>query len=128
MTTENEERDLKIAAAYADGTPASRIASSFGLSVSHVRAVLAKTKAVKGVKHLTEAERVIDVTHLKIGNRLYACRFQRLRDAQQAADQIGWSVKRLRGVEKGTSALTLIDLQSIADYMDISLPDLFKNL
>lgn len=129
MDSDNEERDAKIVAAYEGGLSASRVAREFRLSISYTRAILAKCKAVKGpAMPRPQSERIIDQAHQKFGARLYGYRFRKTNDAQQTADLLGWSVKKLRGVEKGVSILTLEELQDVAAYMELSLSELMKDL
>lgn len=129
MVLDNDERDNEIVAAYAKGETASKIASTRKLSLSRVRAILSSRKAVKGpAMPKSQLDRVIDTVHLRIGNRLYAYRFKRMHDVQRGADFLGWSVKKLRVVETGSSVLTLQELQDIAKYMAVSLSDLMKDI
>lgn len=129
MDSANEERDAQIVAAYEGGLSAPQVARKFRLSVSYTRAILAKCNAAKGpAMPRPQSEKIIDPAHQRLGARLYGFRFRKTNDTQQAADFLGWSVKKLRGVEKGHSVLTLQELQDVASYMEISLSELMKDL
>jgi hypothetical protein len=132
---DNSARDQEIAKLYAGGPTtaglsAPKIATKFGLSVPQIRRILSDQDAKRSPdapKPSTE-DRVIDPIHLKLGNRLYAHRFQALNDTSQAAEAMGWSVKKLRGIEQGMSEISLSDLQDMAEYMKTSISELTRNL
>lgn len=109
---------------------ASKLAMKFGLSIPQIRRILASQKAVKNpdAPKPSAEDKVIDEHHRKLGNRLYAYRFQALNDAVQASDALGWSAKKLRGIEQGHSEITLSDLQDMAEYMKTSISELTRNL
>lgn len=126
---DNDERDDEIVAAYQKGETASKIARDMKLSISRVRAILSSRNAVKGpAMPKSQLDKVVDPAHQRIGNRLYAYRFRKMHDVQRGAEFLGWSVKKLRGVELGSSVLNLQELQDISKYMDISLSDLMKDI
>lgn len=132
---DNAERDLEIVKMYAGSAtqpsmPASKLSTKFGLSIPTVRRILAEHKAVKDkdAPKPTPDDKVIDPLHRKLGNKLYHYRFKLLRDPAQAADALGWSVKKLRGIEQGTSEITLCDLQDMAEYMQTSISEMTGNL
>ncbi len=132
---DNTARDQEIATLYAGGLnvpglPAAKLATKFGLSVPQIRRILAEKDAKRSpdAPKPTAADKVIDPIHLKLGNRLYAYRFQLLNDTSQAAEAMGWSVKKLRGVEQGVSEISLNDLQDMAEYMKTSISELTRNL
>lgn len=126
-----EERDQQIAEQYRRGRPASRIAKDIGLSVSQVRKILSDNKVTKDpalAKRSPPEDKVIDENHRKLGNRLYAFRFAQLKDTRQASKILGWSVRKLRGIEQGHSPIDLSDLKAMAEYMKTSISDLTRNL
>lgn len=126
---DNAERDQEIALKYSKGRPATKLAQEYGLSVPQIRRITKAADVVAGPKEkLMEEDKVLDPTHLKLGNRLYAYRFSKMNDVHIACDFLGWSVKKLRGIEKGQSSLTLFDLKSVAKYMQITLGELMKNM
>lgn len=126
---DNTERDQQIALRYSEGRPASRLATDFKLSIPHIRRIIAEQGAVKGARaKLTDDEKVIDPRYLKMGNRIYAYRFGKLQDVHQVADILGWSVKKLRSIEQGRTAITMLDLFDLAKYMNITLSELTKDL
>lgn len=112
------------------GLSAAKLSSKFGISVPQVRRILASLDVKKNpdAPKPSEDEKVVSDGHRILGNRLYGYRFGILNDATQAADALGWSVKKLRGVEKGHSELTLSDLQDMSEYMKISMSELTRNL
>ena len=132
---DNAERDKAIASDFAGGPgvaglSASKIGKKHGLSVPQVRRILASQQAKRhpDAPKPTAEDRVIDESHQKLGNRLYAYRFKILNDTGQAAESLGWSVKKLRGIEQGVSEITLADLQDMAEYMQTSISELTRNL
>lgn len=132
---DNTARDQEIAKLYAGGPvtaglTAPKLAVKFGLSVPQIRRILAIQDAKRhpDAPKPTAEDRVIDPAHLKLGNRLYAYRFQILNDPGQAAEALGWSVKKLRGIEQGFSEISLSDLQDMAEYMKTSISELTRNL
>jgi hypothetical protein len=110
--------------------PASKIATKLGLSVPQIRRILAVQKVTRhpDAPKPTMEDRVICPSHLKLGNRLYAFRFQLLNDTSQAGEALGWSVKKLRSIEQGVSEITFSDLQDMAEYMNTSISELTRNL
>jgi hypothetical protein len=132
---DNTERDREIANLYA-GSPttaplaASKLAVKFGLSVPTIRRILAEQQAKRhpDAPKPSGDERVIDEAHRKLGGRLYGYRFNKLNDPSQAANALGWSVKKLRSIEQGHSEISLSDMQDMAEYMKISISDLTRNL
>lgn len=126
---EANERDEQIALEYLRGDPASTIHRRHGLSISHVRKILRKQKAVRGdVITQSETEKVVDPAHQKLGLILYHYRFKKGLDCGLAADLMGWTSKKLRNVENGHSVLTLFDLTDMANYLEVSLGDLIKRI
>ncbi len=132
---DNSARDQEIATLYAGGPdkpglPATKLANKFGLSIPQVRRILSNLDAKRSpdAPKPTAEDKVVDPMHLKLGNRLYAYRFQLLNDTSQAAEAMGWSVKKLRGVEQGVSEISLNDLQDMAEYMKSSISELTRNL
>lgn len=132
---DNAERDSAIASDYAGGPvtaglSASKLASKYGLSVPQIRRILSSKEAKRhpNAPKPTAEDKVIDEAHQKLGNRLYAYRFKIMNDTGQAAELLGWSVKKLRGIEQGISEITLADLQDMAEYMKTSISELTRNL
>jgi hypothetical protein len=132
---DNADRDQEIAKLYAGGPgvaglPAPKLATKFGISIPQVRRILASLKVEKHPEapKPTVEDKVIDPAHLKLGNRLYAYRFNLLNDTTQAAEALGWSIRKLRGIEQGFSEISLSDLQDMAEYMKTSVSELTRNL
>lgn len=132
---DNAERDQDIAKLYAGGPTtaglsASKLATKFGISVPQVRRILAsqEVKRHPDAPKPTNEDKVIHTSHLKIGNRLYAFRFQKLNDVVQGAEALGWSVRKLRSIEQGFSEITLSDLQDMSEYMNLSISEITGNL
>lgn len=126
---DNPTRDAEIALGYLQGKSAARLGRDFKLSVPQIRRILAAQKVTRG-EPISESEnqRIVDTMHAKIGQRLYAYRWKRELEPGIVADLMGWSVKKLRSVEKGHSVLTLIDLAEVAQYMGTQMSDLTKGL
>lgn len=132
---DNSARDQEIAKLYAGGPgqpafAAPKLATKFGLSVPQIRRILADQKAKRDpdAPKPSGDDKIVDPAHRIIGHRLYSFRFQKLNDASQAAEAMGWSVKKLRGIEQGHSEVSLCDLQDMAEYMKTSISELTRNL
>lgn len=125
---DNTERDQGIAQKYSKGRPASRLSIEFGLSVPHVRRILKEQGAVAGKREgRMEEDKIINPLHAKLGMRLYNFRFNKMNDVSMASDLLGWSVRKLRGIEQGKTLLTLTDIEAVAGYMQLSIGELMKD-
>lgn len=132
---DNAERDQEIARLFGGGPgvpglSASKLGTKFGLSIPQVRRILASQSAKKHPEapKPSAEDKVIDESHRKLGNRLYAYRFVLLNDTTQAGEALGWSTKKLRSIEQGHSEITLADLQDMAEYMKTSISELTREL
>jgi hypothetical protein len=119
-------RDILIVEDYQGGKTAAEISRIHGVSVRRVYQVLEEQNVNKNRNN--GARRKIDTPltkcHEKIGKRVYDFWFDQGLERVQAAGQLGWSVHKLRMVEKGQVNLNLFDLRDIATWMKISLGNL----
>lgn len=127
---DNTQRDTQIAAEYMRGVTVPKLAIDFGLSIPTINRLLAaqdvdRSKRLKS----TNVDKAIDHTHEIVGQRLYNYRsFTVFEDRIKGAENLGWSAKRLAQIEKGHSVLTLIELNDIALYMQLTLSQLLEDL
>jgi hypothetical protein len=131
MPTPIEERNTGICAQYLGGDTAEGIALDFGLSVAAVRVIIREGKSLRGAAprvRKTIEERVVTSTHARIGARLSHHRaFTRGIDRRMAADELHWSMQRVASVEQGTHNLTLLDLQDLARFINVSIEELLND-
>ena len=127
---DSAERDKVLVEAFSAGVTPVELGERQGLSTRRVRQILVanNAEAPKAILPKTLEDRIIDPAHQRIGVRLYGFRTRNSKDAQQTADILVWSVKKLRGIERGTTSIDLVDLQVISKFMNLSLCELLKDL
>lgn len=127
---DNQQRDSDIALGYLAGQSAAKLGREYRLSVVQVRRILSAKKISRGedIVKQDEGSKVINPLHRKLGHKLYTFRFMKNLETLEAAEEMGWSAKRLKNVEQGYKLLTLIDLVEMAQFMDTPLTELLKGL
>ncbi len=127
---DNTQRDQQIAAQYLDGDTIPKIAQDHQLSVPSINRILETLKVdkTKRKKKIVE-DRLIDMTHERVGQRLYHHRsFIKFEDRSLAAKSLEWSPKKVAMVEQGHTLLTLHDLKIVAAYLNQTLSQLLEDL
>lgn len=118
------DRDSRIIEAYIGGCTASELSRLFGLSEPRIRQI------VSGIKkeRRPATYRPISDVHKRLGLKVYDYRFDRNIKADLVAKKLGWSLSKLRQLEKGLVDPTLLDLQDITTFMNINIGDLLNNV
>lgn len=119
----NTNRDKYLCQDYRDGKDINELARSYGISERRVAQILRKQGVTLRARSLTE-KKPLSAEHARIGMHLYNYRFDRGIEPYEASLQIGWSMLKLRKVEKGVSELELLDLLDIAAYSGVELGEL----
>lgn len=120
----NEERDNDICHDY-KSTEISELARSYGLSPKRIKQILDE-KNVERRPRLTGEKRIISQVHSLIGLHLYSFREAKGLEALVAANQMGWSMIKLRRIEQGLQEIELLDLIDIATYTKTPVAQLLE--
>ena len=112
---------------HKDGKDIGQIAREHGLSTRRIQQIL-KEMGIRNtrLKSSTEAN-PISKLHAKIGIRTYNHRYDKFISVSDAAKMIGWSVQKLRRVEKGFVDITLLDMKDLALYLGVDPTELWRN-
>lgn len=124
MTTP-QQRDDYLCQDYVSGTEIHELSRSYGISERRVSQIL-REHGVPRRARLGFEKKPLSAEHARIGLHLHKFRFSRHRDPHTAANELGWSVIKLRKVEKGTTDVELLDLLDIAAYTEISIEKLLE--
>lgn len=128
------ERDKQIARDYLNGSITSDLALEYKLSIARIFQILRDQGATgkdapERAKSIPEGPKYFSPIHVKLGHRLFTFRAHTLfQERSTAAIDLGWSVKKLALVEKGETQLTLTEMIQVAQYMQVSLSALMKDL
>jgi hypothetical protein len=128
------ERDKQIALDYLNGSITSDLALDYRLSIARIFQILREQGATgkdspERAKLIPEGPKYFSPIHIKLGHRLFTYRAHTLfQERSSAAVDLGWSVKKLALVEKGETQLTLTEMIQVAQYMQVSLSSLMKDL
>ena len=116
---EINERDKLVCEAYLV-KPVSEVALEFGISESLVKQLVMKYKVKRKVHVQTSKVGNLGPLYQKLGFLLYYTREKKTEDRVKFAERLGWSSKKLAGVEKGTYQVTLLDMQDIASICGLA--------
>ncbi len=117
------ERDTYICQDYSDGKEISELARSYGISDRRVAQIL-RANGVQLRPRSAEEKKPLSPLHARIGMHLYNYRFDRGFEPYSASMEMGWSMLKLRKVEKGVTELELLDLVDIAAFTGCKIVDL----
>lgn len=128
------ERNNCILMDHNSGKDPGQLAREHGLSRRRIQQILNELGVRKeSLKNRQKADKSsIDVMpvsklHAKIGLIVYQFRYDRNLSAVQAAEEIGWSMRKLRSVEQGLKDITLLDIQDIAAYLKMDPADFWRS-
>lgn len=120
------ERDRCIREDYVqDRKEVQELARAYGLTTRRIQQII-----VAGNIPLRKPRRGVPVSsgHERIGRLLYNYRFDRGISNLDAARDLGWSIIRLRNVERGLADITVTELIDISAYIGRSAAELCKEL
>lgn len=123
--TENIERDSYLCQDYEDGKEIHELARSYGLSEKRISQILQAggiTRRPRVLNHKKSLSR----EHTRIGIHLYTHRHRLDIGVTDAANDLGWSVIKLRKVEQGATEIELLDLLDIAAYTQTKASELLE--
>lgn len=119
------DRDDLLVEDYESGRPVPEISRIHGVSVRRIYQILNQRGISRG-RNTRYVEKPLSRCHESIGRRIYDHYFITLDlTRKDAAKQLGWTIAKLKAVEKGYRNLDLFDLQDIAAWMKIHEGDLF---
>lgn len=119
------ERDAFLCQDYQEGMEINELARSYGLSERRVSQILRANNIVRRPRVAAD-KKPLSAEHARIGLHLHKYRFERNLDPHTAATELGWSVIKLRKVEKGTTEVELLDLLDIAAYTEVNIGKLLE--
>lgn len=125
----NADRNVQIYKEFhEDRKTVEELAEAWGLSKPRIYQILTDIgkKAVK-VEEGPEEGKVLTQAHVQVGLKFYSHRHFKVEDLEDAAKSLRWSSKKIRQVERGETQLTLSDLIQLAQYMNITLSELFRD-
>ncbi|NOD70158.1 hypothetical protein [Ruegeria sp. HKCCD7303] len=120
------ERDTYICQDYSDGKEISELARSYGISDRRVAQIL-RANEVQLRPRTTEEKKPLSPLHVRLGMHLYNYRFNRGLEPYDAATEMGWSMLKVRKVEKGVTELELLELIDIAKYTQTTLDEILSS-
>lgn len=122
---ETNDRDSFLCQDYGDGREIHELARSYGISERRVSQILKANEITRRPRASTD-KKPLSAEHARIGLHLHKHRFERNLDPHTAANELGWSVIKLRKVEKGTTEVELLDLLDIAAYTEVDVGKLLE--
>ena len=123
---ERKERDNYIVLDYAAGLDSKSIARSNGISSRRVMQILKERGVdIRPRKQRFEIEPVSRM-HERIGRVLIDYRFDAELDQLETANELGWSLHKLKKAEAGISELELLDLLDICALTRRKLTELLQ--
>lgn len=117
------DRNQEIIDLYRQGSTATALARTFGLSEPRIRQIVSGVKKEK----LLELQ-PISRAHKRLGVIICDHRFDQKVERKNMAQKLGWSIAKLRHIEQGLRDPTLMDLQDLASYMKKDLGALVNNV
>jgi len=124
--TSNIERDNYICQDYQDGKQLHELARCYGLSEKRVSQILVENNIPRRPRTLRN-KKSLSRTHTRIGVHLYTFRHKMDVGVTDAANDLGWSVIKLRKVEQGTTEIELLDLLDIAAYTQTKIGNILED-
>lgn len=118
-------RDSYLCQDYLDGKEINELARSYGISERRVSQILYQNDITRRPRAASE-KKPLSAEHARLGLHLYTHRFERGVEVYDAANELGWSVIKLRKVEKGTTEVELLDLLDIAAYTGVQIGELLE--
>lgn len=119
------DRDSCLCQDYLDGTEIHELARTYGISERRVSQIL-YGQGIARRPRATSEKKPLSAEHARLGLHLYSHRFDRGVEVYDAANELGWSVIKLRKVEKGTTDVELLDLLDIAAYTGVQIGELLE--
>lgn len=126
MTKNYQMRDKLIVQDYRDGKEIHELRRIWGLSERRISQILRAQGVTRRPRRMGEKQALSRV-HARIGLALYEYRTDNGVELFEAANDLEKSAIFIRKVEKGTTAIELLDLIDIAGYIGRELPDLIKD-
>lgn len=121
------ERDRQMCEDYENDTTLTveSLAMRVGLSDRRVQQILSQRGGA--IRRVPRSKRnAISKPHARLGLHLAEYRHHWRHDVRQSADLIGWSMNKLRDVERGFIEVDLLDAQCIATYRKTPLGKLLE--
>ena len=120
-----EQRNEDICLDY-ETKEINELARTYGLSSKRIKQILDEKHVERRPPSVGE-RRIISTPHSKIGLHLFSFREQRELTPIQAANEIGWSMIKLRRTEQGLQEIELLDLLILLQYTRTNLVHILEN-
>ena len=120
-----QSRNHGILQDYNEGMDVSQLSRSYGIGERRILQILESEGAKIRPRQPGQAT-TISQRHVKIGLHLYEYRISEGLDPTEAAEKLGWSMIKMRKVEKGASTLELLDLIDISAYTKTPIEELIS--
>lgn len=125
MTSTTTSRNEYVCQDYADGMEINELARTYGVSERRISQILVEHRVPRRPKNPVD-KKPVSAQHVRLGLYLYNFRFDRGTEPHEAANALGWSVIKLRKIEKGVTSVELLDLFDIAAYTETSYGELLE--
>jgi len=121
--TLHTDRDQYICDDYTTGKEVHELSRAYGISERRVGQILQANGITRRPRSLI-AKASLSQVHTRVGLHLYTFRFNKGIGPHDAANDLGWTVIKLRKIEKGTTEVELLDLLDIAAYTETRLMEI----
>jgi len=126
----NADRNRQIYKEFhEDKKSVNELSQEWELTVPRIYQILADVnkRSAEVVEKIPDSK-ALSQAHVQVGLKFYAYRhFTAEDELDETVTKLRWSSKKIGQVERGETQLTLSDLLQLAQYMQVSLAELFQD-